>query len=94
MRIDSVHWLPRIVEKLDSKHGGVPDEVEDLLHDEAQFRFVERGHIIGDDVYAALGRTRAGRYLIVYFVLKSDKTAIVVSARDMSSQERRAYERK
>ena len=48
-----------------------------------------------EDLYAAYGRTYDGRYLVVFFVLRSDgHTAFVVSARDMDSAERRRYERK
>ncbi len=47
-----------------------------------------------EDVYYALGRTDAGRYLIVYFIYKLDHRALVVSARGMDLKERRDYERK
>ena len=46
-------------------------------------------------VYAAFGQTFGGRYLSVFFVYKSDTaTAIIISAREMSDKERRAYGRK
>jgi uncharacterized DUF497 family protein len=44
-------------------------------------------------VYAGLGRTEAGRYLIVFFVLKLDRMALIISAREMSLAERRRHER-
>jgi uncharacterized DUF497 family protein len=48
-----------------------------------------------NDVYAAFGQTFSGRYAVVFFVYKPDTaTAIIISARDMSTQERRAYGRK
>jgi len=59
-----------------------------------RFRFVEKGHRRGEDVYAALGRTEAGRYLMVFFVYREDQRIIVLSARDMTVGERRLYERK
>lgn len=48
----------------------------------------------GEDVYAALGQTEAGRYLIVFFIVKARHHALVLSARDMTQSERRRYERR
>ncbi len=39
-----------------------------------------------------LGRTSAGRYLIVFFVYKHDGQALILSARDMTAAERSRYE--
>ncbi|MBM4030231.1 MAG: BrnT family toxin [Planctomycetes bacterium] len=47
----------------------------------------------GEDVYAALGQTDAGRYVAVFFIHKPGHLALVVSARDMDRKERRRYER-
>jgi len=48
-----------------------------------------------NDVYAVFGQTFSGRYVVVFFVYKPDMaTAIIISARDMSTKERRAYGRK
>ena len=51
----------------------------------------EPGHHFGEDVYAAFGRTIAGRYMSVFFVYTRDGRAIIVSARDMSDKEREKY---
>ena len=40
-------------------------------------------------------QTMAGRYLAVFFIYKAAvKTAVIISARDMSDRERRTYGRK
>lgn len=57
-------------------------------------RFSEKGHRPGENLYAALGTTDEGRYLTVFFVHKSDKRALIVSARDMTPVERKRYERR
>jgi hypothetical protein len=93
MKIVEVVWLPRMLDKLDWKHGVLPEEVEDVIFSQPQFRKVQRGHRPGEHVYAALGRTRAGRYLIVFFVYKKTREAVIISGRDMTAQERRIYER-
>lgn len=94
MRIDGIIWLEEIVDKLWRKHHVGEAEVEEVLQSRPRFRFVENGHRPGEDVYAALGRTDAGRYLIVFFVYRIDAHALIISARDMSPSERKRYERK
>ena len=80
-----------VAEKIITKHGVHPYEVEEALAARPQFRFVERGDVPGEDVYAAFGRSRAGRYLVAYFVHKRNRDALILSARDMSTSERRLY---
>ncbi|MGH8009250.1 MAG: BrnT family toxin [Candidatus Binatia bacterium] len=58
------------------------------------FRFLETGDVEGEDLYAALGRTAAGRYLIVYFIYKATKEALIISAREMTRKEKQAYAKK
>ena len=68
MCLDDFVWLPDIVDKRAAKHHVTQDEVEEVFFGPPRFRFVERGHRPGEDVYAASGQTDAGRYLIVFFV--------------------------
>jgi uncharacterized DUF497 family protein len=83
MYIDDFIWLPDIVEKLAAKHNVRP-----------HFRFLESGYRPGEDVYGVLGQTDGGRYLIVFFIYKPDRLALILSARDMDEKERRRYERR
>jgi len=92
MYIDDFIWLPDIVEKLAVKHHVTQDEVEEVSFNRPRYRFVESGHRPGEDVYAASGRTDAGRYLIVFFLRKPEHLALIVSARNMAQKERRRYE--
>ncbi len=94
MSIEDIIWLPHIVDKLAWKHHVMPREVEEVLFDNPFYRKVQKGHIPGEDLYAALGQTEGGRYLIVFFVYKTTREALLISARDMSKKERRQYERK
>jgi uncharacterized DUF497 family protein len=93
LRIESLVWLEDIVDKLLWKHDVDEVEVRDVLECRPLFRFVENGHRQGENVYAAFGRTRTGRYLVVFFVYKKDKSALILSARDMSHAERGLYDR-
>ena len=94
MSIDEIIWLDAIVEKLASKHGVDTDEVEEVFNNNPQFRFVEKGTRIGEDVYMASGQSDGGRYLTVLFIHKANGDALILSARDMAKWERKRYERK
>jgi len=94
MNIDDFIWLTSIVEKIEVKHGVQSQEAEEIFLNKPRFRFVERGHRKGDNVYSAAGQTDAGRYLIVFFIHKSPGDALVLSAREMDGKERKRYERK
>ncbi|MDH5683694.1 MAG: BrnT family toxin [candidate division WOR-3 bacterium] len=82
------------MEKLEQKHRVKQHEVREVLTSRPRFRFVEKGFQRGEDVYSALGRTASGRYLIVFFVYKKDKRALILSARNMTDVERRKFEKK
>jgi uncharacterized protein len=94
MRIDGFLWLPEVIEKLWVKHHVDQDEAEEIFLNRPRFWFVERGNREGEDVYAATGQTDAGRYLIVFFIHKTDRTAVVLSARDMDRKERKRHDRR
>ncbi len=87
-------WLPQIVDKLEWKHHVAPAEVEQVVFGRPLFRKAQKGHVPGEDVYAALGQTEAGRHLVVSFVYKQTREALILSARDRDEQERRRYERR
>ncbi|MDZ7360433.1 MAG: BrnT family toxin [candidate division KSB1 bacterium] len=76
------------------EHHVSQDEAEEIFFNKPKYRFVELGHRPNEDVYSASGQTDAGRYLIVFFILKPSNTALILSARDMDDKERRRYERK
>ena len=94
MYIDDFIWLPDVIEKLESKHRVSPEGVEEVFFNRPHFRFVEKGHVAGEDVYVALGQTDGGRYLSVFFIHKPGNLALVISARDMDAAERKRYGRK
>lgn len=81
-------------DKLERKHNVQSYEAEEVLLNRPRFFFAEKGNVPNEDVYRALGRTEDGRYLVVFFIYKRDATALVLSARDMTSQERKRYGKK
>ena len=94
IRIKGIIWLDSVVEKIGIKHGVSREEVCQILQSRAMFRFVEKGHHRGENVYAALGQTKVVRYLVVFFINKPDHRILILTARDMTVAERRRYEKK
>ncbi len=94
LRIHEVVWQLQFVDKLASKHNVKTTEVEEVLTNHPNFRFVSKGNRSGENVYSAMGQTDEGRYLTVIFILKAHHRALVISARDMSRTERRNYGKK
>ena len=94
MNIEYIVCPLAIEDKLESKHNVTAAEARQVLLNEPRIRFGEKGHTSGQDVYAAFGQTLGGRYLAIFFVYKpSTATAIIISARDMTTSERKRYGR-
>ena len=91
MQLYDVIWKDQFVEKLADKHGVTTDEVEEVLFSSPHVRQAGKGRVKGENLYFAYGQTEAGRYLVVFFIRKRRATALPISARDMTSAERRYY---
>jgi len=94
LKIRNIIWLDEFVDKLARKHCVDQSEVAEVLLGRPLFRFIEKGHRRGENVYSAMGKTRTGRFLTIFFVLKDRDRALILSARDMSARERKTYEKK
>ncbi|MFH1146213.1 MAG: BrnT family toxin [Pseudomonadota bacterium] len=94
MRIAGLIWFEDIVEKLIRKHNVYQTEIREVLANRPYFRFVEKGHRSGEDVYAAMGQSDSGRYLLTFFVYRKDSRALILSARDMTPAERKRYDQR
>lgn len=92
MELYDVIWKEQFVEKLAVKHGVSVEEVEEVLFSGPHIRRAERGRVEGEDLYVAYGQTDAGRYLSIFFILKTGTAALPISARDMTTAERRYYD--
>ena len=70
-----------------SKHSVYPDEVEEIFEypEEVLLRRTRQGYRL------AYGRTAAGRYLLIVFLIKPGHVARVITARDMTKEERHLY---
>ncbi len=94
MKINGIIWYEKIIEKLERKHNVQQDEVREVFTSSPMFRYVEKGLQPNENVYAGLGQTNGGRYIIIFFIYKTNKHALIMSARDMTQSERKKYEQK
>ena len=93
MDLSEVIWKDRFIDKIAVKHRVHTEEVEQVLFGNPHVRRSRKGHVKGEDVYTAYGKTVSGRYLIVLFIRKERIAALPISARDMTDSERKYYER-
>lgn len=94
MYINDIIWLEDVVQKIFTKHSVTTDEVEEVFLSRPRYRRAQRGEFEGEDLYYAYGQTDGGRYLLVVFIYKKAKDALVISARDMERNERKRYAKK
>jgi uncharacterized protein len=91
MKITDIIWLTQFVEKIERKHSVSTDEVEQVFANRPRTRLVEQGDVSGENLYRTIGQTDGGRYLAVFFIYKGKNRALIISARDANSGERRSY---
>lgn len=94
MEIVDLIITPEILDKLIWKHNVFEAEVRQVFLDAPRYRFIEKGRYHDEHLYLALGTTESGRYLSIYFVYKKTKEALIVTARDMTENERKRYAKK
>lgn len=91
IKINRIIWKETFIEKIENKHHVTIAEVEEILHGKKKVYRMAKGNVEGENVYLALGKTSAGRYLSVFYILKKNNEVLPISARDMDNKERRKY---
>ena len=84
-------WDAGNVEKIWRKHAVDPNECEQVFFNAPLVAVPDVEHSQHESRYYALGQTDAGRLLFVVLTLRSTLIR-VISARDMSRKEQKAYE--
>jgi len=87
MRIRDFEWDDGNILHIALGHGIEPEEAEEVLALAPLIRKTKRGH------YAAFGRTRSGRLLVMVFEKKEESLVRVITGWDMNDSERRYYVR-
>lgn len=94
MKIEGFIWYRDVIGKIFRKHNVSRKEVEQVFSNKPKFKFIEKGRVKKEHLYSACGQTYAGRYLTVLFIYKRTKQALIITARDMDSKERKSYGKK
>ncbi len=88
MHFREIECSEAVAEKIQSKHGVEPSEVEEVLADDPQARRA------GRELYSVSGRTDSGRYLVILLHDLGDGVGRLVTAREMDASERRAHRKR
>lgn len=94
--IRELRWRDDRVEHI-ARHEVVAEEVEEVVFEDREALLEKAGSAKRDPaqmVYVLLGRTAAGRYLMVVLIHEGGGVAMPVTARDMNEAERRRYAKK
>jgi len=88
MKIRNFIWTDDRIEHI-ALHGVTPEEVEEASFSKS---LVYRGRSEGENpVYYVLGQSAAGRYLLCVVIQFPDGNGYPVTARDMTTKEKRKY---
>jgi uncharacterized DUF497 family protein len=91
MEIVDIMLRNDVLDKLIWKHNISEHELRQVFNNDPKIRFIERGKVSGEHLYVASGKSDAGRFLLIFFIMKKNKGALIVTARDMTEKERRRY---
>ena len=87
LKIDAFNWPTGIPDKVLIKHELFPEKVEEsFFHHEARVRRVGKRLLL-------FSRTDSGEYIIVVFIYAA-RIATIITARPMTTRERKSYLRK
>ena len=94
MIINGIIWMEKFARKILFKHNVHKYEVEEIFVDSTKYHKAAKGKILNEDVYCVLGKTKSGRYLMVYFIYKKTQEALIISARQMTKRNKKHYGKK
>lgn len=87
MQISEFEWDDGNVLHLALRHGIGVEEAEEVFAVSPLFRRTKQRH------YAAFGRSRSGRLLVIIFERKAKGVVRIITGWDMDAAERRYYQR-
>lgn len=84
-------WDPEKANANEKKHGVSFFEACEVFEDAHSSTVRDPDHSLDEDRYLIFGMSKGGKYLVVSYTERSDKIRLI-SARQMTSRERKAYE--
>ena len=93
MRITGIVWLRSVVDKLLWKHNVTTDEAEQVFSGSPRFASLRPATLTVKTRMRRSARPKPAT-TVVFFVHKTTGDAMVISAREMTKKERKAYAKK
>jgi uncharacterized protein len=84
-------WDPEKARENEQKHGVTFLEATEVFDDDHSSSVPDPDHSADEQRYLIFGAAKQGRHLVVSYTERGDRIRLI-SARQMTSQERRAYE--
>jgi uncharacterized DUF497 family protein len=85
-------WDPQKAAENDEKHGVTFVEATEVFDDDHSSSVSDPDHSVNEQRYLIFGISRQGKHLVVSYTERGDRIRLI-SARQMTTHERRAYER-
>jgi uncharacterized DUF497 family protein len=84
-------WDPDKARGNEQKHGVTFSEASEVFDDDHSSSVQDPDHSVEEERYLIFGMSKQGKYLVVSYTERGERIRLI-SARQMTSQERRAYE--
>jgi len=84
-------WDPEKARENEQKHGVTFPEASEVFDDDHSSSVQDPDHSTDEDRYLIFGISRQSKHLVVSYTERGDRIRLI-SARQMTSRERRAYE--
>ena len=89
----SFQWDRGNLDKNFKKHGITNEEIEQVFSNDPKVLFSDEGHSKIEKRYGLYGQTRKGKLLSIVFTMRNNRIR-VITARSISTRERKIYEEK
>ena len=84
-------WDPKKARRNEGKHGVSFHEALEVFDDDLSSSFLDPDHSENESRYLIFGRSAARRHIVVSYTERTDRIRLI-SAREMTPRERKAYE--
>ena len=84
-------WDPEKARDNEQKHGVAFGEASEVFDDDHSSSVRDPDHSISEERYLIFGISKGGKYLVVAYTERGERIRLI-SARHMTSSERKAYE--
>ena len=84
-------WDPEKVRENEQKHGVTFLEASEVFDDDHSSSVRDPDHSVDEERYLIFGISKQGRHLVVSYTERGERIRLI-SARQMTSRERKAYE--